>query len=103
MKQSFHFHSHLLLFLFLVLVFSRSAVAAARPLTAKHGKMVAEMVKVDNKLVQSGVLETEEVDDDSWKNLMGMEDCGNGDEACLKRRMVAEAHLDYIYTQHHKP
>ncbi|KAI3989831.1 hypothetical protein MKX01_040801 [Papaver californicum] len=35
-------------------------------------------------------------------NLMGAEEdgeeCGNGDE-CLKRRMIAEAHLDYIYTQ----
>ncbi|KAI3886886.1 hypothetical protein MKX03_037196 [Papaver bracteatum] len=41
-------------------------------------------------------------------NLMGAEEdeeeCGNGDEECLKRRMIAEAHLDYIYTQrHHKP
>lgn len=25
------------------------------------------------------------------------------DEECMKRRMMAEAHLDYIYTQHHKP
>lgn len=24
------------------------------------------------------------------------------EEECLKRRMIAEAHLDYIYTQHHK-
>ncbi|KAI3988426.1 hypothetical protein MKX01_026240 [Papaver californicum] len=41
-------------------------------------------------------------------NVMGAEEdgeeCGNGDEECLKRRMIAEAHLDYIYTQrHHKP
>ncbi|KAJ9181440.1 hypothetical protein P3X46_009572 [Hevea brasiliensis] len=36
--------------------------------------------------------------------LMGLEEyeCEEGDEECLKRRMVAEAHLDYIYTQHHK-
>ncbi|XP_054808828.1 putative phytosulfokines 6 [Prosopis cineraria] len=25
------------------------------------------------------------------------------DEECSERRMIAEAHLDYIYTQHHKP
>lgn len=37
------------------------------------------------------------------QELMGMEDCGNEDEECLKRRVLAEAHLDYIYTQHHKP
>lgn len=36
-------------------------------------------------------------------NLMGLEKCHEKDEECLKRRMVAEAHLDYIYTQHHKP
>ncbi|OAY42851.1 putative phytosulfokines 6 [Manihot esculenta] len=37
-------------------------------------------------------------------SLMGLEEdeCDERDEECLKRRMVAEAHLDYIYTQHHK-
>lgn len=33
---------------------------------------------------------------------MGMEECENEDEECLKRRVLEEAHLDYIYTQHHK-
>ncbi|KVH88545.1 Phytosulfokine [Cynara cardunculus var. scolymus] len=32
-----------------------------------------------------------------------MEDCGSRDEECLKRRVLEEAHLDYIYTQHHRP
>ncbi|XP_039002675.1 putative phytosulfokines 6 isoform X2 [Hibiscus syriacus] len=36
-------------------------------------------------------------------NLMGMEACDEGDDGCLKRRIIAEAHLDYIYTQHHQP
>lgn len=31
---------------------------------------------------------------------MGIEECEEKDEGCFKRRMVAEAHLDYIYTQH---
>jgi len=36
--------------------------------------------------------------------LMGLEHyCEDGDEECLKRRLMSEAHLDYIYTQHHKP
>lgn len=36
---------------------------------------------------------------------MGLEEYGNEDEdeECLKRRITAEAHLDYIYTQHRKP
>ncbi|KAJ4971603.1 hypothetical protein NE237_004702 [Protea cynaroides] len=72
--------------------------STARLILAKQDE---EKVKVD-KIVQGGPLRTEGVDD-SWNQLMGMEDCGDGDEECLKRRMVAEAHLDYIYTQHHKP
>ncbi|KAL5580266.1 hypothetical protein UlMin_012708, partial [Ulmus minor] len=40
---------------------------------------------------------------ESIDKLMGLEECGNEDEECLKRRMVADAHLDYIYTQHRKP
>ncbi|KAH7671448.1 Phytosulfokine protein [Dioscorea alata] len=37
-------------------------------------------------------------------NLMELEKCETtGDEECMKRRMMDEAHLDYIYTQHHKP
>ncbi|KAL9675776.1 hypothetical protein QQ045_003982 [Rhodiola kirilowii] len=37
------------------------------------------------------------------EELMGMEVCHGKDEECLVRRMVAEAHLDYIYTQREKP
>ncbi|XP_073007979.1 phytosulfokines 5-like isoform X2 [Typha latifolia] len=38
--------------------------------------------------------------DDTW-NLMGLEECEDGDEECAKRRVISEAHLDYIYTQNH--
>ncbi|KAL3839770.1 hypothetical protein ACJIZ3_024361 [Penstemon smallii] len=42
--------------------------------------------------------------ENDFSSLMGLEECEDkDDEACHKRRMVAEAHLDYIYTQHHKP
>jgi hypothetical protein len=34
---------------------------------------------------------------------MGLEKCDGEDEECLKGRMMAEAHLDYIYTQHVGP
>ena len=34
---------------------------------------------------------------------MGLENCHENDEICVKRRMAVEAHLDYIYTQHHNP
>ncbi|CDP15367.1 unnamed protein product [Coffea canephora] len=41
--------------------------------------------------------------DEDMASLMGLEECNGKDEACVQRRMIAEAHLDYIYTQHHKP
>ncbi|CAL1398362.1 unnamed protein product [Linum trigynum] len=52
------------------------------------------------------------IKEEDFSTLMGAEElentegsvsvCGEKDEDCLARRMVAEAHLDYIYTQHHK-
>ncbi|CAD5178510.1 unnamed protein product [Musa acuminata subsp. malaccensis] len=39
-------------------------------------------------------------EEEPW-NLMGMEACAGGTEECLERRMMSEAHLDYIYTQRH--
>uniref|UniRef100_A0A3Q7H2W4 Phytosulfokine n=1 Tax=Solanum lycopersicum TaxID=4081 RepID=A0A3Q7H2W4_SOLLC len=38
---------------------------------------------------------------DSLNKLMGLEECVEEDGECMKRRVVAEAHLDYIYTQSH--
>ncbi|XP_047165141.1 putative phytosulfokines 6 [Vigna umbellata] len=40
---------------------------------------------------------------DSMEQLMGSEECFENDEGCNSRRMMVEAHLDYIYTQRHKP
>ncbi|XP_049359372.1 putative phytosulfokines 6 isoform X2 [Solanum verrucosum] len=37
---------------------------------------------------------------EDFNDLMGIEECEEKDEVCFKRRMIAEAHLDYIYTQH---
>lgn len=37
------------------------------------------------------------------QEMMGLEACESGDEECLKRRVLAEVHLDYIYTQQLKP
>ncbi|NP_001234797.1 putative phytosulfokine peptide precursor [Solanum lycopersicum] len=37
---------------------------------------------------------------EDFNDLMGIEECEEKDEICFKRRMTAEAHLDYIYTQH---
>ncbi|KAB5541715.1 hypothetical protein DKX38_014689 [Salix brachista] len=46
---------------------------------------------------------SEGTEDGGLMNLMGLEICDGGDEECSRRRIIAEAHMDYIYTQHHKP
>ncbi|PPS02922.1 hypothetical protein GOBAR_AA17741 [Gossypium barbadense] len=46
---------------------------------------------------------TDREDFELMNQLMGVEDCDVGDDGCLKRRSISEAHLDYIYTQHRKP
>ncbi|CAI9097811.1 OLC1v1034312C2 [Oldenlandia corymbosa var. corymbosa] len=42
-------------------------------------------------------------EDDNIAALMGSEECSGNDPDCVNRRMMADAHLDYIYTQRHKP
>lgn len=54
----------------------------------------------ENKKIESnGIISSSQVQED-FNDLMGIEECEEKDEVCLKRRMIAEAHLDYIYTQH---
>ncbi|KAI8573518.1 hypothetical protein RHMOL_Rhmol01G0284000 [Rhododendron molle] len=84
-------HAIAILFFFLLLMINTSP-SLARFLEFKQGEAAY-------------LAEREEID--SLDQLMGLEDCNSGDdddeEECAKRRMVAEAHLDYIYTQHRKP
>ncbi|KAJ7981116.1 Phytosulfokine [Quillaja saponaria] len=93
MNQSFNFRVLLLSFLFLL----SSSKLSASFLAVKQGQ---KEVKLDEVMVGGSVAE---VEDSESMNLSWMEDCNNGDEECLQRRMISEAHLDYIYTQHHKP
>ncbi|KAL8151112.1 hypothetical protein V2J09_020920 [Rumex salicifolius] len=63
-----------------------------------------EDVKVSE--IKSASVGTTMVEDDTPINeLMGfeLESCEEDrDEECLKRRLISEAHLDYIYTQQNK-
>ncbi|CAL5424066.1 unnamed protein product [Camellia sinensis] len=100
MKQNIH--SIYVMFFIIFLVTTSQTVA--RFLATKQGEKETKL----NEITTGGSLvEGEENDSlnlgNSLQQLMGVEECQNGDEDCLKRRMVAEAHLDYIYTQHHKP
>ncbi|KAJ8476904.1 hypothetical protein OPV22_020631 [Ensete ventricosum] len=79
----------LLLLLAMILLSVQNTAAASRflrPLKPDHVK----------KMKDAGGVEEEE----PW-NLMGMEACEDGTQECLERRMMSEAHLDYIYTQRH--
>ncbi|XP_017424648.1 putative phytosulfokines 6 isoform X2 [Vigna angularis] len=70
----------------------------ARPLSTEQGWNRSKLNEVSGKEDFAVELEGGE----SLK-LLGVEDCRDGDEECVQRRMTLEAHLDYIYTQHHKP
>ncbi|CAK9168081.1 unnamed protein product [Ilex paraguariensis] len=80
-------------FLFAALLFFHSTTSA-RLLPPNQDDHKAQA----NGISQAGSYLRAEEDDIS--NLLGLEKCIDKDEDCLKRRMVAEAHLDYIYTQH---
>ncbi|GMI88995.1 PHYTOSULFOKINE 3 PRECURSOR [Hibiscus trionum] len=87
MKPSFVFT---LLLIFIILI--SSSHVSSRFSGNKQGEEVVELSQI-----------TDLEDIELMNKLMGMEACDAGDDGCLKRRIISEAHLDYIYTQHHKP
>ncbi|KAL4611615.1 hypothetical protein ACB092_08G138000 [Castanea dentata] len=96
MKQGFH-SSALILALLLLLLFCSKI--SSRSIANKQGQ-----VEVKLNEIASGDSFADLEGSESMNQLMGMENCNEGDEECLKRRVLSEAHLDYIYTQqHHKP
>ncbi|XWS28619.1 hypothetical protein CRYUN_Cryun25bG0086200 [Craigia yunnanensis] len=88
MKQSFLSGALLLFFLILI----SSSHLSARFIANKRGQEEVELSQITD-------MENIEL----MNQLMGVEACDTGDQECLKRRIISEAHLDYIYTQHHKP
>ncbi|GMJ10724.1 PHYTOSULFOKINE 3 PRECURSOR [Hibiscus trionum] len=87
MKQSFLSGVLLLFLVFLIC----SSHLSARFIADKQGKDV-ELTQI-----------TDREDNELMNQLLGVEACDGGDDECLKRRMLSEAHLDYIYTQQYKP
>ncbi|KAE8037495.1 hypothetical protein FH972_010081 [Carpinus fangiana] len=90
MKNQRFYSTALLLSLLLLLSCSKTS-ARSTPTKQGQEEMKLNQVTSGDTLVES------------MNQLMGLEDCNKGDEECLQRRIVSEAHLDYIYTQHHKP
>ncbi|XP_060206163.1 putative phytosulfokines 6 [Lycium barbarum] len=83
-----------IIFLFSLMVLLISYTTSARLMPTTNFQ--------DNKKIESnGIINpisSSQVED--LNDLMGIEECEEKDEVCFKRRMIAEAHLDYIYTQH---
>ncbi|EOA22480.1 hypothetical protein CARUB_v10003132mg [Capsella rubella] len=91
-----------MVFLFVVLVLHFSEPhTAQRPL---QGDDKDEGNKNDN-WIWAKATQADKAFDQELSQLMGEEEkCEERDEECMKRRMITETHLDYIYTQsHHKP
>ncbi|KAK4854848.1 hypothetical protein QYF36_001843 [Acer negundo] len=96
MKQNLH----LTLLFFILVIISSSKVSARFIVTKQQGQEEIKLMKeIPSSQDSLQVME----DIESIRELMGIEACDNGDEECFKRRIISEAHLDYIYTQHHKP
>ncbi|KAL9450791.1 hypothetical protein AB3S75_012511 [Citrus x aurantiifolia] len=94
MKHSLQIHFST--FLLILLIFSKSKTSASF-LATKQGQEEKKFKEF------SGEVSLQEMEEIESMNIMGMETCEIGDEECMKRRIISEAHLDYIYTQHHKP
>ncbi|XP_019436027.1 PREDICTED: putative phytosulfokines 6 isoform X2 [Lupinus angustifolius] len=92
MNLSFHY-GPLFLFLFFLVP---SSILCARPLATEQ----EQNMKLQKVSGEDFDLELEGAK--SFKGL-GMENCNSEDEECLVKRMTLEVHIDYIYTEHHKP
>ncbi|XP_018839502.1 putative phytosulfokines 6 [Juglans regia] len=82
-------------FIFVLLLCT--SLTSSRLLTPKRGEKGLKVEGISTNAAGS-LIDLEDI-----SNLMGLEECDDKDDECLHRRMIAEAHLDYIYTQHRKP
>ncbi|XP_041028812.1 putative phytosulfokines 6 [Juglans microcarpa x Juglans regia] len=83
-------------FIFVLLLCT--SLTSSRLLTPKRGEKGTLKVEGISTNAAGSLIDLEDI-----SNLMGLEECDDKDEGCLHGRMIAEAHLDYIYTQHRKP
>ncbi|KAM3398969.1 putative phytosulfokine 6 [Capsicum galapagoense] len=89
-------------FLLLVVVVSMviSSQGSARFLV--NNLQVKEEVKLPNKAIDGDSID--KIGNSNLNRLMGLEEYScedEDDQKCIKRRVLEEVHLDYIYTQHH--
>ncbi|RCV37036.1 hypothetical protein SETIT_8G030100v2 [Setaria italica] len=97
----------------LLLIFFFHGAAAARPLPASVPPRVnqengARVAADDEPVIQKGAAGSgDELSSVAEAEVMGAEEeaeepaCEEGnDDDCMQRRLLRDAHLDYIYTQH---
>ncbi|KAL2933593.1 Phytosulfokines 5 [Bienertia sinuspersici] len=85
---------HIAFLLFMSLLLSSYYLASARVLQQKVDPGVQDLKVMDTAS-----------NDDNMSNLMGLDEsegCESTEECINERKLVAEAHLDYIYTQKHR-
>ncbi|KAK8663040.1 hypothetical protein V6N13_024921 [Hibiscus sabdariffa] len=89
---------------FLVLAFlllSSLSTSARLPLQIKHGHG-EDKVNTNGMIIQAEHL-PDLIGAEEWEWEWEWECQETDHEECEKRRLIQEAHLDYIYTQKHKP
>ncbi|PKI35993.1 hypothetical protein CRG98_043622 [Punica granatum] len=85
----------LMMLLLLILVVSHSSARLLKPnFSGTNQFVILKKMLLFSRFDLIGLMGTADEE---------LEVCGEEDAECMKRRMTAEAHLDYIYTQHHKP
>ncbi|KAJ8568444.1 hypothetical protein K7X08_027977 [Anisodus acutangulus] len=90
MKQKVYF---LLLLLLVSVIMSSQASARFIANNQVEGEVKLHKVNAGDSIDKIGTTDL--------NRLMGLEEYPCEDEECIKRRILEEAHLDYIYTQHH--
>ncbi|CAN6339630.1 unnamed protein product, partial [Urochloa humidicola] len=100
MKRCSYISSPLLALALLLLICFFHYAAAARLLPTVpplvHQESGVKVASVDGLALQNG-------DELSVSEMMGAEEeaaCEEGNDECMQRRLLHDAHLDYIYTQH---
>ncbi|XP_049378651.1 putative phytosulfokines 6 [Solanum stenotomum] len=94
MKQNVYF---LLLLLVSMIIFSQaSSRVLANKLQVEEEAKLPKRANDGDSIDKMGTI--------NLNRLMGLEEYScedKNDQECIKRRVLEEAHLDYIYTQHH--
>ncbi|CAH8379618.1 unnamed protein product [Eruca vesicaria subsp. sativa] len=93
----------IMLFVFILILLQLSELRTAQRPSPVDKEVEEKGIKNDKWAWTRQAVKTSDMAQE-LSHLMGEEKCEESDEECMKRRMITESHLDYIYTQsHNKP